>query len=342
MNLARAAARGLHRCVALGHERCRRGQDAAGRERHGQPGGAHHRRRHCRDRHTPGRRPGEARQQRGTSRSSTPASSGAEPRPIRMEPVPRCRSGAPILPATGAAHGRRPSSRASAVRSRPGSSRQDDHVGVGGRRAGVPWSADWYRKQADGTLGAEKVEADYRLWLMDNADHGRPANAAAETHIVSYEGELQQAVLDLDRWVKDGGRAAGEHGVHRRRRQPGAGHRHRGCTQGRAAGRHGDRGSERGRTGRRRGREAGVVVGQGGGTAERRQDRPRRMGLRRIGRVRAAEGPGDAQHFSTRPPSTRTRSPAPTSRSSASPHVAAAMPRRPTSRSRTSLASESS
>lgn len=67
-----------------------------------------------------------------------------------------------------------------------------------------PWSADWYAKQTEAALGAGAIDANYRLWFMDNADHDRPANAAAETHVVSYEGELQQAVLDLDRWVEDG------------------------------------------------------------------------------------------------------------------------------------------
>ena len=72
-----------------------------------------------------------------------------------------------------------------------------------------PWPADWYKKQAEASLGAQSLDATFRLWFMDNADHdpGGPtattaANAAA--HIVGYSGELQQAVLDLDKWVKDG------------------------------------------------------------------------------------------------------------------------------------------
>jgi hypothetical protein len=72
----------------------------------------------------------------------------------------------------------------------------------------LPWSADWYRSQAQSFLGAS-LDDHFRLWYMDNADHdpGGPvgttaANAAA--HIVSYDGEIQQALLDLDAWVAKG------------------------------------------------------------------------------------------------------------------------------------------
>jgi hypothetical protein len=42
---------------------------------------------------------------------------------------------------------------------------------------------------------------------MDNAGHTPPAETGAvdaEAHIVSYDGGYQQALLDLDEWVKDG------------------------------------------------------------------------------------------------------------------------------------------
>ena len=67
-----------------------------------------------------------------------------------------------------------------------------------------PWPADWYKKQVEAAFGAERMEANFRLWFMDNADHTPPTNTAAEAQIVSYDGELQQALLDLDRWVKNG------------------------------------------------------------------------------------------------------------------------------------------
>ncbi len=71
-----------------------------------------------------------------------------------------------------------------------------------------PWSADWYRRQAQAALGPD-LDHHFRLWFMDNADHhpDGPAamrNAAADHHVVSYSGELQQALLDLDAWVVAG------------------------------------------------------------------------------------------------------------------------------------------
>ena len=48
---------------------------------------------------------------------------------------------------------------------------------------------------------------------MDNADHdpagpAATANPLAPSHIVSYEGEMEQALLDLDAWVNRGVRPA--------------------------------------------------------------------------------------------------------------------------------------
>ena len=69
-----------------------------------------------------------------------------------------------------------------------------------------PWSADWYRTQAQAVLG-DALDDSYRLWFMDNADHVPPEEAGSKlafTHVVSYSGELQQALLDLDAWVTEG------------------------------------------------------------------------------------------------------------------------------------------
>jgi hypothetical protein len=65
------------------------------------------------------------------------------------------------------------------------------------------WSADWYRKRAMEAKGAE-IDSSYRLWFMDNADHTSPPTTYANTHLVPYEGALQQALLDLDAWVVHG------------------------------------------------------------------------------------------------------------------------------------------
>ena len=75
-----------------------------------------------------------------------------------------------------------------------------------------PWSEDWYRTQAQAAKG-NQLDDSYRLWFMDNADHdpGGPAdtpNPLGPSHIVSYTGELQQALLDLDAWVAKGVRPA--------------------------------------------------------------------------------------------------------------------------------------
>ena len=64
-----------------------------------------------------------------------------------------------------------------------------------------PWSADLYRQQAQ-TLRGENISGDYRLWYMDNADHGPDLSgytagvafehaAIAPDHIVGYLGEVQ-------------------------------------------------------------------------------------------------------------------------------------------------------
>ncbi len=72
-----------------------------------------------------------------------------------------------------------------------------------------PWSADWYRQQAEAALGPQVVAHNYRLWYMDNADHGPlgPASSPqtnAADHVVQYLGEMQQALLDLDAWIAKG------------------------------------------------------------------------------------------------------------------------------------------
>jgi hypothetical protein len=76
-----------------------------------------------------------------------------------------------------------------------------------------PWSADWYRQQAQAALG--DLSGSFRIWYMDNADHGPDIaginagvafehSAHVADHIVSYLGEVQQALLDLDAWVARG------------------------------------------------------------------------------------------------------------------------------------------
>ncbi|MBW8784483.1 MAG: hypothetical protein JF593_07560 [Novosphingobium sp.] len=79
-----------------------------------------------------------------------------------------------------------------------------------------PWSADWYRRQAQAKHGAGASDT-FRLWFMDHADHGPDLSAYengvgfgqvnhANDHIVGYLGEVEQALLDLDDWVAKGTR----------------------------------------------------------------------------------------------------------------------------------------
>jgi hypothetical protein len=80
------------------------------------------------------------------------------------------------------------------------------------------WSADWYRTQAEAAFGSS-LNASYRLWYMDNADHDPPGPAATPDpagpdHIVSYTGELQQALLELDAWVGHGIQPPATSGYH--------------------------------------------------------------------------------------------------------------------------------
>lgn len=77
-----------------------------------------------------------------------------------------------------------------------------------------PWSGDWYGQQAQAVQGASLADT-YRVWYMDNADHGPDLSgyeagvgfkgaAHASDHIVGYLGEVEQALLDLDAWVLKG------------------------------------------------------------------------------------------------------------------------------------------
>jgi hypothetical protein len=67
-----------------------------------------------------------------------------------------------------------------------------------------PWSADWYHHQVRAAVG-DGIDDRFRLWFMDNADHNPTTRTvAANAHIVGYDGEMHQALLDLDAWIADG------------------------------------------------------------------------------------------------------------------------------------------
>lgn len=77
----------------------------------------------------------------------------------------------------------------------------------------LPWQADWYRKKVQEYLGRD-LNKQYRLYFIDNADHGSEVGTALEgqivdpgrlpTHIVRYRPVLEQLLLDLSAWVERG------------------------------------------------------------------------------------------------------------------------------------------
>jgi hypothetical protein len=64
----------------------------------------------------------------------------------------------------------------------------------------LPWQADWYRQKVQEAGCA----SNFRLYFIDHADHvGRPKESRA-THLVDYNGALQQLLRDLAAWVERG------------------------------------------------------------------------------------------------------------------------------------------
>ena len=66
-----------------------------------------------------------------------------------------------------------------------------------------PWGADWYFHKALEAKG-EQAFQDLRVWFTDNAMHGDSENTTNNNRIVSYLGELYQALLDVAAWVEQG------------------------------------------------------------------------------------------------------------------------------------------
>tara|TARA_R110001599_G_scaffold26856_2_gene94684 strand:- start:127663 stop:129828 length:2166 start_codon:yes stop_codon:yes gene_type:complete len=65
-------------------------------------------------------------------------------------------------------------------------------------REAMPWQADWYRKRA------EAAGRDVRLYFTEHATHGDEPPSGDQNRLVSYQGELQQALRVLAAWVEDG------------------------------------------------------------------------------------------------------------------------------------------
>jgi hypothetical protein len=66
-----------------------------------------------------------------------------------------------------------------------------------------PWQADWYRARVKEQLG-DSIDNNFRLYFTDHANHADFKNPGDPTHLVSYIGVLQQALLDLSAWVEKG------------------------------------------------------------------------------------------------------------------------------------------
>jgi hypothetical protein len=67
----------------------------------------------------------------------------------------------------------------------------------------LPWQADWYRSKVKAALGP-RFDDNFALWFIDHAQHDNPPAGAAEAHVVSFEGVLQQALRDVSAWVEKG------------------------------------------------------------------------------------------------------------------------------------------
>ena len=67
----------------------------------------------------------------------------------------------------------------------------------------LPWEAAWYQAKVRDVLGAS-IDDSYRIYYNDNAQHTRPASALQKTHVIVYQGILEQALRYLSAWVEKG------------------------------------------------------------------------------------------------------------------------------------------
>lgn len=65
------------------------------------------------------------------------------------------------------------------------------------------WQSDWYKARVKEQLG-DHLDENFRLYFTDHANHADSKNPGDPTHLVSYLGVLQQALLDLSDWVERG------------------------------------------------------------------------------------------------------------------------------------------
>jgi hypothetical protein len=66
-----------------------------------------------------------------------------------------------------------------------------------------PWQAAWYQSTVREAMGPA-FNDNFRIWYNDHAQHTAPMSSAMKTHVVSYQGILEQALRDLSAWVEQG------------------------------------------------------------------------------------------------------------------------------------------
>lgn len=75
--------------------------------------------------------------------------------------------------------------------------------------AAYPWQADWFKNRIKKAQGMN-FDDKYRLYFVDNTMHttqiSKPGDPAPvkEATVISYQGVLQQTVLELTQWVEKG------------------------------------------------------------------------------------------------------------------------------------------
>ncbi len=71
-------------------------------------------------------------------------------------------------------------------------------------RESFPWQGDWFRHAVENNLG-DGTDDNFRLWYTERALHGDGEGSLGDqTQAVSYNGVVQQALLDISNWVEKG------------------------------------------------------------------------------------------------------------------------------------------
>jgi hypothetical protein len=66
-----------------------------------------------------------------------------------------------------------------------------------------PWQAAWYTSNVRKAMRAD-YDKVHRIYFNDYAQHTAPTVVSMMTHVVSYQGILEQALRDLSAWVENG------------------------------------------------------------------------------------------------------------------------------------------